>query len=196
MNGELYDQSLDNYNWLADQVDFHETDQAMALGALLFEKLGPKSVIDVGCSSGIYLVPFAQRGIEVYGVDGASGVGKWIPGNFGVVDLRQPWKPSKRYDLAYCIEVAEHIHCEYQDTLVQTLVDCSDTIFFSAAHPGQGGEGHFCEQPMSYWLNKFAAHGYGSHPMHADVQSSILGGQEYTHCHWLQWHSALITKGN
>src|SRR6266851_7281684 len=107
MNAELYDQSLDNYNWLANEVDSHETEQAMALGRLMIDKLHPKSVIDVGCSSGIYLVPFIQEGIEVYGIDGASGVGKWIPGNFEVVDLRQPWKPTKRYDLAYCIEVAE-----------------------------------------------------------------------------------------
>jgi len=195
MNAELYDQSLDNYNWLAAEVDRHETEQAMALGKLLYEKLSPKAGIDVGCSSGIYLVPFAERGVEVYGVDGASGVGKCIPGKFGVVDLRQPWVPEKRYDLAYCIEVAEHIRCEYQDTLVDTLVKCADTIFFSAAHVGQGGEGHVCEQPMSFWLNKFSARGYGSHPAHPDVQQAILSGSEYSHCHWLQWHSALITKG-
>lgn len=195
MNADLYDQSLNNYFWLAGEVDRHETEQALALGKLLIETLQPQSVIDVGCSSGVYLIPYLEKGLVVLGIDGAAGVGKWIPDRFQVVDLRQPWTPPQRYDLAYCIEVAEHIRCEYQDLLVDTLVSCADTIFFSAAHPGQGGEGHVCEQPMSYWLDKFAARGYGSHPAHPAVQASIQGGAEYEHCHWLKWHSALITKG-
>ena len=56
---------LNDYNWLAGEVDFHETPQALALGALLIEKLHPKSLIDVGCSSGIYCKPYLEAGIEV-----------------------------------------------------------------------------------------------------------------------------------
>src|SRR5690606_32212786 len=41
------------------------------------------------------------------------------------------------------------------------LVDHSNgLILFSAAPPGQGGEYHVNEQPLQYWREKFAGHGY------------------------------------
>ena len=36
----------------------------------------------------------------------------------------------------------------------------ADTVLFSAAHPGQGGDDHINEQPQSYWVSKFASRGY------------------------------------
>jgi len=187
-------EDLDEYNWLAAEVDRHEEPQAIALGALLIETLHPSSVIDVGCSSGIYLVPYMNQGIEVLGIDGASGVGKWIPGKFKVVDLRNPWSPPKRFDLALNIETAEHLRPEYADVLIDTLAACSDIIYFSAAREGQGGEGHYNCQNKPYWTDKFAARGYGINPKNSEIQAIIDTDPVYDHCHWLRWNGVLLSK--
>lgn len=196
MEAEQYDQSLDNYNWLADHVDFWETTQAMALGKMMIDKFSPKSVIDMGCSSGIYLVPYVEAGIEVLGVDGASGVGKWIPGNFQVFDLRQPYTPAHKYDLCYCIEVLEHIRREYSEIVVESLCRCSDTILVSAARPGQSGEGHVNEADKGFWLALFGKFGFGLHPRNDEVMGVINSDPAYEveRTRWLRANGMLLGR--
>jgi len=72
---DRYD-DLEEYNWLVGEVIRHETEQAKSLGVLLWNTLRPSSVVDIGCSSGLYLLPFKERGCTVFGVDGASAAGK------------------------------------------------------------------------------------------------------------------------
>jgi hypothetical protein len=55
------------------------------------------------------------------------------------------------------MEVAEHLSEKYADRFVKLLASLSDIIVFTAATPGQGGNGHVNEQPPSYWIAKFAA---------------------------------------
>lgn len=194
-------QDLDEYNWLMGEIIRHETDQAVALGHLLAERLSPGSVIDVGCGPGLYLLPFAEHGADIYGVDGAGAAGALLqPAQFELVDLRNPWTPPRRYDLALCIEVAEHLRPEHAGTLVGTLARCADVIFFTAARPGQGGEGHYNEQSQDYWLGMFGAHGYGVHPRHSEIKGVIDHSYRhdpqspYKHCHWLHWNGLLLGK--
>lgn len=186
---------LEEYNWLMAEILRHETPQALHLGELLTARLHPKSVIDVGCGPGVYLLSFKAAGAEVYGIDGASGAGGSLqPAEFELVDLRNPWVPARRYDLALCIEVAEHLQPEHAGTLLTTLVACSDVIYFSAARVGQGGEGHYNEQDQSWWLREFGSHGYGLHPLNPDVQGVIGEDPVYEHCHWLRWNGMLLKK--
>lgn len=196
MGLNIYDLDLNNYNWLADQVDFWETDQAMALGKMMIDKFSPKSVIDMGCSSGIYLVPFIEANIDVWGVDGASGVGKWIPGNFEVFDLRTPYMPTRKFDLCYCIEVLEHIRGEYSRIVVESLCRCSDTIFISAATPGQNGEGHVNEATKEAWIGIFSEFGFGLHPRNREVMGVINSEPAYEveRTRWLRANGMLLGK--
>ena len=194
-------QDPENYNWLMGEILRHETEQAHALGKLLAYTLYPSTVIDVGCGPGIYLVPFKERGAQVYGIDGASKAGENLEMHeFELVDLRNPWTPPRRYDLALCIEVAEHLQPVHAPTLVATLVGCADTIFFTAARPGQGGEGHFNEQDKAYWLNLFGAHGFGRHAQNDAVMNEIHDSYRrgesspYFHCHWLHWNGMLVGR--
>jgi SAM-dependent methyltransferase len=186
---------LTEYDWLHAEVDRHETDQALALGALLHDRLAPGTVIDVGCSSGVYLVPFKARGVEIYGIDGSPGAGYQLAlAEFELVDLRNPWTPAKRYDLALCIEVAEHLQPIHAETLVATLSRCADKIYFSAARAGQGGEGHYNEQDRGYWLEMFGRYGYARHAASDEIQQMIDRDQVYDHCHWLRWNGMLLGK--
>jgi len=125
--------------------------------------IDPDSVIDLGCSIGHYLKPFAESGVTVYGVDGDTDALKHgvIPDDrLAQVDLRDPYEPPQRFDVALCIEVAEHLAPEYADTLVETSTKSAPIVIFTAAPPGQGGTHHVNEQPPSYWIEKFAAQGY------------------------------------
>lgn len=194
-------QDLAEYDWLMGEILKHETEQAHALGKLLAYTLYPSTVIDVGCGPGIYLVPFKDRGAMVYGIDGAPKAGENLePHEFELVDLRNPWLPPRRYDLALCIEVAEHLQPQHAPRLVETLVGCSDAIFFTAARPGQGGEGHYNEQKKEYWLGMFAAHHYALHPKNDEIMNRIHDSYRqgvtspYFHCHWIDWNGMLIGR--
>lgn len=124
----------------------------------------PKSVVDIGCGIGDFLHVFLENGIEkILGIDGA-----YVPLNklaiptyqFMKHDITKPLKLDQEFDLALCLEVAEHVEETYADILIKSLVDASPLILFSAAIPGQGGTNHVNEQWPEYWQTKFAKHGY------------------------------------
>lgn len=163
----------DDYASLVGHIDRKESDQAEWLGHFLYSTLHPKSVIDWGCASGLYLMPFVERGIKVCGIDGEStGGSKLKPNEFFCLDIRKQLV-TDRYDLALCIEVAEHLQLEYADVLIDNIVRSSDVIFWSAAQPGQGGQFHYNEQPISYWARKFAERGYIIHPLNELIITKI-----------------------
>jgi hypothetical protein len=176
-----------------------EVPQSYRLGMWMVKNLKPESIIDVGCGPGVYLVPFMDNKIEIFGIDGCApenGGGKEIPnGMFERVDLRFKYTPKKKYDLAYCIEVAEHLEEQYADNLVEILTSCSDTIFLTAATPGQGGTYHFNEQPFDYWLEKFSAYGYNLHKLQDKLKEFLIALPQ-PRCEWLVRNSFLLTKSN
>ena len=134
---------------------------------LVFERVRPRSVVDVGCGIGTFLQVCKDLGVsEVLGVDGdwvdrSLLFGHISPDEFRVVDLTSgsPLELPK-HDLAICLEVAEHLDESHAATLVQSLVAASDCVLFSAAIPGQGGQHHVNEQWPEYWAAQFAAHDY------------------------------------
>jgi SAM-dependent methyltransferase len=125
---------------------------------LLIDTLGlPRTVIDVGCGEGHWGAVFAERGVEVQGID--SGVAKPVI-DITDCDLELPLPQLGRFDMALCIEVAEHLRPARAASFISELCALSDVIVFSAAIPGQGGHNHFNEQWPSYWAQLFAQHGF------------------------------------
>jgi hypothetical protein len=123
----------------------------------------PDSVVDFGCGDGSFLRWFAEAGSQrLTGID-ANGPSDWaeqVQGQHIRADLTQPVQLRERYDLAVCLEVAEHLPASAAGVLVDSLCSASDRIVFSAAPPGQGGTGHINERPMGYWCDLFACRGY------------------------------------
>lgn len=188
-------QNVADYDWLMAEIDKHETPQAVALGKLLADTFSIRSVIDIGCGSGIYLVPFRERGIEVYGVDGAPRAGQHILDAFELVDLRNPWTPPRVFDMALCIEVAEHLKPVHAPTLVATVARCAPLVFWSAAKPRQGGEGHYNEETPEYWIDLFGPHGFVLDAGHTSAVHAVIDVDPvYDHCHWLRWNSIVLRR--
>lgn len=123
-----------------------------------------RSVVDFGCNNGQWLKAFNDLEVtDVVGIDGEGVVGYLTyRGRFIQHDLTQPLSLHRTFDLALCIEVAEHLPEIAADTLLDTLALHSETVVFSAATPGQGGFAHLNEQPFDYWEAKFKDRGYGA----------------------------------
>ena len=136
---------------------------AVAITDLVLKYLNPTSVVDVGCGTGVFLEEFKKRGADtILGLDGPATRAVYIPdeSNFVAVDLTRPVELNQRFDLALCLEVAEHLPAESADLLVETLTDLAPVVLFSAAHPGQGGRGHINERWPVYWHRRFSQHNY------------------------------------
>jgi SAM-dependent methyltransferase len=130
---------------------------------LVFKVLGPpRSIVDVGCGTGEWLAHALSLGVEeVIGVDHLpyNQHHMAIPGScYRQLDLGSQCTVGRTFDLAICLEVAEHLPPEVGPTLVSTLTGLADVVLFSAAIPGQGGLGHQTERWQSDWAREFARH--------------------------------------
>ncbi len=127
----------------------------------------PRNAIDVGCGVGTWAAVLAEHGVDVLGIDGdyVPRAALQIPSDrFRSVDLRRPPYPQLgRFELAICLEVAEHLPEAVADRFVAFLAGLSPIILFGAAIPGQGGHAHINEQWQGYWIAKFRRHGLYKH---------------------------------
>jgi hypothetical protein len=79
---------------------------------------------------------------------------------FRAHDLSRPPDLGRRFDVALCLEVAEHLPAESAAPLVAALAAAAPAVVFSAAVPGQGGVQHVNEQWPWYWQGLFEQRGY------------------------------------
>jgi SAM-dependent methyltransferase len=126
------------------------------------ENVKPQSVIDLGCGTGKSLDYFLQCGVDAIGVEGSKLAISKAKHRQRIIrwNLEKELQLGRRFDLLYSYEVLEHIHGDFADNVVRSCVAHSDLLILTAARPGQGGEGHFNEQPPEYWINRFQGHGY------------------------------------
>jgi len=139
------------------------TDSASIVVPMLMELLSPKSVIDVGCGTGIWLNEFMQQGvIDVLGVDGQFDQHLLrIPiEKYRVHDLKQSLVLSRKFDVALSLEVAEHLPPDHAEGFIESLIQLAPVVVFSAAIPNQGGYKHLNEQWQQYWVDLFEKRGY------------------------------------
>jgi SAM-dependent methyltransferase len=129
---------------------------------MVMSLLPAKRVIDVGCGRGEWLAEFQENGVaEIVGLDGP-----WVRAeelaisttHFRSVDLVGPWPAVGEFDLAVCLEVAEHLPKRFGPELIRRLTSLAPAVLFSAALVGQDGTEHINEQWPYYWKQLFAAH--------------------------------------
>ena len=133
---------------------------AQAIVPLVIELAEPRSVVDFGCGIGTWLQAFVECGVDDYlGLDGdyVDRSQLRIPADrFRPMDLTCPAPLGRRFDLAVCLEVGEHLPSTVAPGLVQALTEAAPMVLFSAALPGQGGTNHTNEQWSWYWEELFA----------------------------------------
>ena len=121
-------------------------------------------VVDVGCGAGDLLAEFQRRGLYCTGLERSTAAIE-LCRRKGLVVLPcnlETIAPDRliRHDIAICMEVAEHLYETAADGVVALLCELALVVVFSAAHPGQGGNGHLNEQSQNYWIKRFDASGH------------------------------------
>ncbi len=137
-------------------------ESARVVAPIVMDLVSPASVVDVGCGLGGWLKIFGECGVkELCGIDG-DHIDRtkllFDPARFVAADLAGPFAITGRFDLALCVEVAEHLPEHRASALVASLCGAAPVILFSAAVPGQGGLAHVNERWPSYWRALFARH--------------------------------------
>ncbi|GAI03559.1 unnamed protein product, partial [marine sediment metagenome] len=131
---------------------------------IIIEQFKPNSIVDIGCGVGSWLKAWEELGIEDYlGIDGDYGDSSSLmidEKKFMAVDLNTDFHIKDRYDLAECLEVAEHIPGSEAVNFIKKLTEFSDIIMFSAATPYQGGTNHYNENWLEYWAIIFSEFNY------------------------------------
>jgi SAM-dependent methyltransferase len=126
--------------------------------------INPKSVVDIGCGRGAWLSVWKDIGvIDTLGIDGEYIDQSLLlidKTRFIAADLNKPLVLNRAFDLAQCLEVAEHLPPSSARQLVEQLTSLAPTVLFSAAIPGQGGNKHVNEQWPCYWENLFSEKGF------------------------------------
>lgn len=117
----------------------------------------PKSILDIGCGTGVSLKYFLNQNIDATGVENSKLAIKQsnIANKIIRHNLKKELDLNKKFDLVWSFEVIEHIHPQYEKIFLNTLIRHGDRVIISAARPGQGGHGHFNEQLPEYWIKKF-----------------------------------------
>lgn len=151
--------------------------------------LAPASVIDLGCGMGTWLRAFADAGVDtILRIDGDHVTPAHMqiePGRFVARDLTRPLDlpqdVPQRFDLAVCLEVAEHLPSKRAAGFVATLTAVAGAVLFSAAVPHQGGTGHVNEQWPEYWAQLFAARGFRTSTVSAGSSGLTPTSRTTTH---------------
>ena len=157
-NQEVY-----NYSFYV-RISEWSSKSAQVIIPIIIELAHPRSVVDVGCGDGAWLSVFHKLGVtDLLGIDGdhvTKDILRILPENFISQDLNHPISLDRRFDVAICLEVAEHLNASSAETLVASLTNLSDILIFSAAIPFQPGDRHINLQWPEYWISLFSQRGF------------------------------------
>ena len=139
--------------------------QSPALWNHLLKNVNVRSVIDVGCGRGISTKWFLDHGADVLCVEGGSDAikhshlprDKIVQHDFS----RGPWWPEKTFDLAWSVEVMEHIGRNFAKNYLP-LFKRAAIVFITFSR--WGGHHHVEVRPDWWWISRFEAAGFVHSP--------------------------------
>lgn len=166
---------------------WHDDGDWVGFAALIMEHFHPRSLADVGCGDGKLLAALRRGhpGVHTVGYDAsptalerARRSGATVHGaNLAFARFRSCGDLAKRvcgYDVAVCLETAEHLPPWSARGLVHVLTR-APVVVFSSAQPLQGGELHMNEQPPGYWTARFELEGFDLHPSDGVFRAAVSG---------------------
>jgi SAM-dependent methyltransferase len=174
---DAYDDQF--WNFHTDEADWD------GFARVLCERLRPRSLVDVGCGQGRLLAGLRHydASLHLHGFDdsaaalsraAASGlpVARLDLGSLSAADAEHAARQISSFDVACCLEVAEHLPPWRAGTLLR-IITAAPRVVFSAAHPNQGGVLHVNEQPASYWIARFARLGFALWPGDDELRQAV-----------------------
>lgn len=181
--------SADNYS----VREIYRPDYKILADSVL-QRIEFNSVMDIGCANGFVLTYFHEAGKKINGIELSADAVAFLPQHIrSNVQIGDFSEASGSYDLVSCIEVAEHIPPHESQRLVDKISSMAlDTIYFTAAPPGQPGHGHINCRPHSDWIKMFAKQGWKlDEGLTADIRSDIAGIKEAV---WLVGNTLMFRK--
>ena len=128
----------------------------------------PKSILDIGCGSGEWILAFQNQ----YPLCKLTGIdGHWIKSDelisksndFIVADLNSGLPVEifdKKYDLISCLETITDLPKKKGEHLIHQLCKITNLCLFSSGTPIQTHGPHKNRQWQSYWHNLFEKNGF------------------------------------
>ena len=152
-------------NTFYSEMELSSYKAAKIILPIISEIIRPKSVIDIGCGTGMWLKVWKEDiGVEDYfGVEGPYLEKEKIQienNKILLADLKKDFEIGKRFEIAMSLEVAEHLPESVATQFVKKLTSLSDVVLFSGAMPGQIGTYHINEKYPEYWINLFKKEGF------------------------------------
>ncbi len=129
-----------------------------------------KSIIELGTGGGEITHHFFEDNLELLAIEGTThGIEKLLklglrPEQTLKRNLKFLEPLNRKFDIAMCTEVAEHIEPWFASKVVSNCVEHSDVVWFSAAKGDYRPQYHHVnEVPIQAWDNIFANFGFGFH---------------------------------
>ncbi len=148
---------------------------------------GVTTAFDMGAGIGTQTLRLKELGWDITGGDFAPlALEEREPGvDIVAFDLTEPHGGSRLarvVDCVICTEVAEHIPAEHADSVIENVTSmATNWIVWSAAPPGQGGDGHINCQPPKYWLDKFRDRGWAPDEVRTALLRATMGRSRSLH---------------
>jgi hypothetical protein len=145
--------------FLTDGIDMEGV--TPALWKFMVEKMGIKSLLDVGCGRGISSSWFLTHGIETLCVEGSHDA---VEQSILPADIvtehdfsRGPWWPPRTVDAIWCVELLEHIGRNFHKNLLPAF---RKAAVIYATHSTWDGWHHVEVHMEDWWINKFQSYGF------------------------------------
>lgn len=144
------------------QRDEHWTRFFGGIADHLVSTIQPRRVLDAGCALGLLVEALRDRGVDAEGIDVSS---------HAIANVHPPIKPfcrhgsiddelPARYDLIVSIEVLEHMAARDGEAAIANFCRHTDDVLFSSSPFDYQETSHVNVQPVEYWAELFARHGF------------------------------------
>ena len=137
-------------------------DLMAAIADAVVGSLAPRTVLDVGCATGMLVEALRDRGVDAFGIDISTWAIDQVPDALrlycSVGSITE--ELDGFFDVITCSEVLEHLPPRSAPFAIANLCRHSDAVLFSSTPTEFDEPTHLNVQPAAYWATMFFAQGF------------------------------------